>query len=1134
MPKPYTIFPDHSSARLRAAWLAAALVALMLGAPEATRSASAQEIGTLLTASPGYSKVLAPDELLSALQKGGGSAPVIVNLKSRSKTPKTVNWKDKAAVAALKSEAKAVEDQVIAKLDPAKSKIRHQFPLQAGFSCEITEDALAELLVDPLVNSVEPVQFLEPHLRQGIPLMNGFEARASFDGSGVAVAICDTGVDVNHPKLGGGGFPNAKVVAGFDYGNNDGDPRPGPVAPGNAHGTSVAAITAGDPGSVGDYIGGVAPKALIVAYKISTDADNLAPNDAIIAAWNNAAERNTLGGGVAGGVPIVAMNTSFGGGQFFANCDGESAALTDAADAATGAGITLFVSSGNNGFCSSMASPACLSQVISVGAVYDANIGAPGFCISQASCLPTNPNAGCPTGEGLYFEPSTKADQVTAYSNSALFLGLLAPSHNAYTADIVGSGGSTSGDYTTNFGGTSAAAPYATGAAAIIQSAALELLGRLLSVDELTNLILDTGDDITDQRNSLTTPRVNIGRAIEVLLAEEPTPTPSGPSPTPTPFVDCNTIFPIRGEYFDPENDVTVDLYMEPFSKFIALANEDVEQASDPERIREDALSIPAYIASQVLPPNTQTLEIATGIFLPEGEGFLEYDLACAQLQPLVNNDLLLFGEPYVILAVYSDLVPRSGDGVSPPEVVYFGTFSPGTFLFDPSDFEPKPSPTPTHTPLPNEVSLELDTAVDPDTELPLDPELRAAELLDISWFAQVFLPNATLTLYFDRNDHLEIRGPLNEHLRTVTAGEGQDASAVVSLGETIVNDGLSGFDFGPIDLTSDPRFPPPPPTGKVQVGSFNPDSFRWDFSQIPAGRFFIYGILDNTNGQRVVDYAPYAILAKAKRWPVLIGTAVDDRFVHGVAIHDLVTSASELDVVAVAQSGVLRVLDFLGRAWGQYSVDLDVTVDTAPAAAELDGDEELEILLGTDQLVSDENPIFANRNALLAIDANFRPKYEALRTAVGAGSLSQDQIETLVAQNDLTNAIHFLPAGHAVFHTPSIRDMDGDGVKEVLVVTRALAPGGDSLIQTVSFSAAVTEKPTVETTTLAPGAGFLGAPAVGNLDNNPDDFEVVVGSQSGRIYVFDPDSATIGAPILTLPGPTLRSAALVDVDGDG
>ena len=76
-----------------------------------------------------------------------------------------------------------------------------------------------------------------------------------FTGAGQAVAVIDTGVDYTVPSLGGGTFPNAKVIGGTDIGDNDSDPMDC-----EGHGTEVAGVIAGPTG--------VAPGAKIVAIKI--------------------------------------------------------------------------------------------------------------------------------------------------------------------------------------------------------------------------------------------------------------------------------------------------------------------------------------------------------------------------------------------------------------------------------------------------------------------------------------------------------------------------------------------------------------------------------------------------------------------------------------------------------------------------------------------------------------------------------------------------------------------------------------------------------------------------------------------------------------------------------------------------
>src|SRR6266404_5860909 len=207
-----------------------------------------------------------------------GRTHVIVTLAPPSLQHQT-DFGSKVSLGLLRAEIKKLQKTVVDNLPASELRPEFQFDNIAGFSAEVSLNGLKALQAHPSVVSIEPVLVVSTHVAQGISLMHGLTYRSSYNGAGIAIAICDTGIDYNHPRLGAGGFPNSKVLGGFDFGDNDPDPIPN----GNGHGTACAGIAAGDLGTVGDYIGGVAYNARLYALKISPGATASASSSAMVA-----------------------------------------------------------------------------------------------------------------------------------------------------------------------------------------------------------------------------------------------------------------------------------------------------------------------------------------------------------------------------------------------------------------------------------------------------------------------------------------------------------------------------------------------------------------------------------------------------------------------------------------------------------------------------------------------------------------------------------------------------------------------------------------------------------------------------------------------------------------------------------
>lgn len=451
------------------------------------------------------------------------------------------NLQDQRIKNLLRETVSAGLSEFITRIDTRNIRIQKTFKYTFGFAATVTAEGLEELLAQPDVLSISEDIPLQPHTSQGLSLMNSLSPRSTYDGSGIAIAIVDTGIDSSHPNLGGNGtFPNTKVIGGYDIGDNDADPRPN-INSGEAHGTACAGIAAGDIDATGDYIGGVAPGAKLYSLKITEGDGGTAFASSMIAAWewcltHQYDDPNN---------PILIISTSFGGGRYSSTCDDEVPDMTQAATNAISAGISIFVSSGNEGYCDSLAWPACISNVNAVGAVYDSAFGDFSPCLPSASCAEKTFTTGC--GDyNFYATDSTAPDSVTSYSNSASFLTLFAPSNMAYTTDITGPGGYTSDDYVSGFGGTSAAAPYAAGAAAVLQHAAKIKIGTYLQPGQLQDFLTQYGDSVTDGKVAITKPRINLDNAVNQV--------PTGTTYTITASWESNGSIAPSGKIFVAEN----------------------------------------------------------------------------------------------------------------------------------------------------------------------------------------------------------------------------------------------------------------------------------------------------------------------------------------------------------------------------------------------------------------------------------------------------------------------------------------------------------------------------------------------------------------------------------------------------
>lgn len=174
-----------------------------------------------------------------------------------------------------------------------------------GFSVEIKPSERAKLMQVPGVKAIYPVELIQAPVADvnsagsaadmanalGMTGADIAQNSLGLTGSGIKVAIMDTGIDIDHPDFGGNGsngstpFPTARIAYGYDFVGDafNADPtsplyNPIPVPDINpddcgGHGTHVAGIVGAN-----GTVKGVAPDVTFGAYRVfgcsgSTTAD---------------------------------------------------------------------------------------------------------------------------------------------------------------------------------------------------------------------------------------------------------------------------------------------------------------------------------------------------------------------------------------------------------------------------------------------------------------------------------------------------------------------------------------------------------------------------------------------------------------------------------------------------------------------------------------------------------------------------------------------------------------------------------------------------------------------------------------------------------------------------------------------
>lgn len=342
------------------------------------------------------------------------------------------------------------------------------FPLLGHGAAKLSPGALLNLILETSTSQVELDAPHSPSLLQSVPQIGADLAHQDQDdGDGFAVAVIDTGVDLDHPMFASRLIEEACFSVGSNCPNGStqmlGAGAAAPCAlPGCDHGTHVAGIAVGDASP--NPLVGVAPHARLIAINVFSDAggEPVAYTSDLLAAMQHVLALSAFH-------DVAAVNLSLGGQAFGTSqsCNQASPSQVNAIAQLRSARIATVAASGNDGFTNAVSSPACLSNAISVGSVSD-------------------------------------LDAASDFSNSADFLDVLAPGETIVSA--------ADGGGTRVASGTSMATPHVAGAIAAIREAVPNA-----TVDEIENALVLSGAPILDERNGITKPRIRLDQAIAML-----------------------------------------------------------------------------------------------------------------------------------------------------------------------------------------------------------------------------------------------------------------------------------------------------------------------------------------------------------------------------------------------------------------------------------------------------------------------------------------------------------------------------------------------------------------------------------------------------------------------------------------
>lgn len=293
-----------------------------------------------------------------------------------------------------------------------------------GFSAEIPEDKIPALAAAPGVATVQRSREYVPTDEHSSELVQATAAGRSYgvDGSGLVVAIIDTGIDASHQdmRLDADAQDDVAITdydasKGFTlkvpYGHNFADENDTiKDTTSSQHGMHVAGIVAANGGSEGasptttGTVNGIAPNAQLLAMKVFSNApakSGSAYDDDIIAAIEDSVKH---------GADVINMSLGSVGG--FTDSD---YGIQRAVDTATEAGTFVVVSAGNSGLRGSSSG----ETEDYYGYQDSATVGGPSTALSALSVASVENSVVTSEKASAYWSGTDAADLSFPYSHQA-------------------------------------------------------------------------------------------------------------------------------------------------------------------------------------------------------------------------------------------------------------------------------------------------------------------------------------------------------------------------------------------------------------------------------------------------------------------------------------------------------------------------------------------------------------------------------------------------------------------------------------------------------------------------------------------------------------------------------------------